>query len=104
MCVFLKKSAHFFVKEKDMNTRYADSDFVQIAKMMVERKLTVRQAAEIGGCSKSSFHLWIQRDLLGVDSYLYHEVKDLLDNNLKERHLRGGMATKAMYERKKMGA
>lgn len=87
-----------------MNTRYADSDFVQIAKMMVERKLTVRQAAEIGGCSKSSFHLWIQRDLLGVDSYLYHEVKDLLDNNLKERHLRGGRATKAMYERKKMGA
>lgn len=33
-----------------------------------------------------------------VDKVLYEEVRDVLDKNLRERHIRGGNATKRKYE------
>ena len=33
-----------------------------------------------------------------MDKVLYEEVRDVLDKNLRERHIRGGNATKRKYE------
>lgn len=81
--------------------KYSDADMVRGAKLMVENGFTVRKVADMIGVSKSTFHLWIQKELLEVDSFLYNEVEMVLRKNLAERHLRGGMSTKRMYESKK---
>ena len=71
---------------------------------MVENGWTVRKAAEFVGVSKSTFHLWIQKELAEVDTFLYHDVEEVLKKNLAERHLRGGMSTKKKYENEKKAA
>ncbi|MBD5632802.1 MAG: hypothetical protein HDP34_06180 [Clostridia bacterium] len=35
--------------------------------------------------------------LCGIDAELYSKVREVLDKNLSERHIRGGMATKNKY-------
>ncbi len=60
---------------------------------------TVRSAAAKFGVSKSTVHKDISERLPKCDPLLYRQVREVLDKNLRERHLRGGIATKARYER-----
>ena len=59
----------------------------------------MRACAKIRGVSKSTVHKDVTERLKLLDSDLYERVKKVLDVNLKERHLRGGSATKEKYER-----
>ncbi|MCM1295938.1 MAG: sporulation transcriptional regulator SpoIIID [Muribaculaceae bacterium] len=34
-----------------------------------------------------------------IDGKLYEGVREVLDKNLSERHIRGGLATRTKYER-----
>ncbi len=58
---------------------------------------TVRGAGEKFGVSKSTVHKDVTERLRDVDAQLYERVKEILDKNLSERHLRGGNATKEKY-------
>lgn len=58
---------------------------------------TVRAAAEHFGISKSGVHKDVTERLAEIDKGLYEEVRRVLDKNLAERHIRGGMATKRKY-------
>lgn len=58
---------------------------------------TVRSAAAEFSMSKSSIHKDMTERLKSVDPILYVKVRRVLDNNLEERHIRGGMATKRKY-------
>lgn len=58
---------------------------------------TVRAAAEHFGISKSSVHKDVTERLAEIDKSLYEDVRQVLDKNLSERHLRGGLATKHKY-------
>ena len=49
------------------------------------------------GVSKSTVHKDVSERLLKINSSLAHEVRQILDENKDERHLRGGMATKLKY-------
>ena len=60
---------------------------------------TVRATGEKFGVSKSTVHKDVTERLKLVDGELYLKVKEILDYNLSERHLRGGNATKEKYER-----
>ncbi len=62
---------------------------------------TVRECAHILGTSKSTVHKDVTERLREVDPELWKRVKQVLEVNLKERHLRGGDATKHKYEQKK---
>ena len=70
---------------------------VILATYLVENKATVRAAAAHFGISKSTVHKDVTQTLKQVNKPLYLQVKEILDINKKERHLRGGEATRRKY-------
>ena len=68
-----------------------------LASYIIENKTTVRSAAAHFGISKSTVHKDVTETLKRVNRPLYYEVKKVLDLNKKERHLRGGEATRKKY-------
>ena len=45
----------------------------------------------------TSVHKDVSERLLKINPSLAHEVREILDENKAERHIRGGMATKLKY-------
>lgn len=74
---------------------------VLLATYLVENKATVRAVAARFGISKSTVHKDITQNLKRVNRTLYEQAKEILDLNKKERHLRGGEATKQKYQKNK---
>lgn len=70
---------------------------VILGKYIVENQATVRQAAKVFHLSKSTIHKDVSFRLLQINPNLQAEVQKVLDKNKKERHIRGGMATKNKY-------
>lgn len=70
------------------------------AKMFLEKKTTVRGVAKILGISKSTIHKDFIERLEKIDFKLYGDVMKLLQYNKEVRHIRGGQATKKLYEEK----
>ena len=66
----------------------------QLAVYMIETGATVRSAARQFGISKSTVHKDLQQRLPKCDPALYMLVIKLLDENNRERHIRGGMANR----------
>ncbi|MBR5684460.1 MAG: sporulation transcriptional regulator SpoIIID [Ruminococcus sp.] len=71
---------------------------VMLGKFITENKATVRAAAKYFGISKSTVHKDVSERLRTDDPELYAKVKDILEINKQERHIRGGLATKRKYE------
>lgn len=71
------------------------------AHYIVDNNATIRQTAKAFNYSKSLVHNDVSNKLKNVNFDLYIETKRVLDKNFKERHLRGGEATKQKYLRKK---
>ena len=69
-----------------------------LAVYIIENKSTVRAAAARFGISKSTVHKDITERLSKVNPALYRQVRELLDLNKAERHIRGGMATRRKYK------
>ncbi len=74
---------------------------VMVAEYIVEKNATVRQAAKTFGISKSTVHKDITDRLGAVNKTLAEQAREVLDRNKSERHIRGGMATKKMYDSKR---
>jgi len=70
----------------------------ELATYIIENKSTVRAAAKKFGISKSTVHKDLSERLKLYNNTLYLAVKEVLDENKAERHLRGGMATKRKYK------
>jgi putative DeoR family transcriptional regulator (stage III sporulation protein D) len=58
---------------------------------------TVRKTARVFLYSKSTVHKDVTDRLYSLDKELYSKVRLVLEKNLKERHIRGGIATKNKY-------
>jgi putative DeoR family transcriptional regulator (stage III sporulation protein D) len=71
---------------------------VRFAKHIINSGDTIRAVARVFGVSKSTVHRDITKILKRNNPSLYKEVSAVLEKNKKERHLRGGAATKAKYE------
>ena len=65
---------------------------------------TVRETAGRFGISKSTVHKDMTQKLPHYDPAMFAAVRNVLEENKAERHLRGGEATKQKYLRKKNGA
>lgn len=76
-----------------------DARACQIAVYMIETGGTVRSAAQKFGISKSTVHKDLSEKLPNAAPLLYRQVRELLDRNKSERHIRGGMATKAKFRK-----
>lgn len=74
---------------------------VKIAHYIIETKDTVRGAATKFGVSKSTVHKDVSDRLIKINHNLAIQVREILDENKAERHLRGGMATKLKYMKNK---
>lgn len=72
---------------------------VAAAEYIIGNKATVRSAARRFGVSKSTVHKDVSERLSRISPPLFAEVKAVLEQNKRERHLRGGEATKQKYER-----
>ena len=70
---------------------------VELAHYIIESKDTVRGAAKKYGISKSTVHKDVSERLKKINPGLAKEVREVLDENKAERHIRGGMATKLKY-------
>ena len=69
-----------------------------LAVYIIENRATVRSAARQFGISKSTVHKYLTERLEKVNPGLYRQVRQLLDINKAERHIRGGMATRRKYK------
>ena len=72
-----------------------------LAVYMIETGATVRIAAKRFGLSKSTVHKDLSQRLPKYNRALYTQVRRILDQNKAQRHIRGGMATRAKYKKNK---
>ena len=69
-----------------------------LAVYVIETGATVRAAAQHFGISKSTVHKDLQERLPQHHADLYAQVRQILDRNKQERHIRGGLATRQKYK------
>ena len=79
---------------EDLEQRACD-----LAVYMIENRATVRAAAKQFGISKSTVHKDLTERLARCNHGLYLQVKDILEVNKAERHIRGGIATRNKYKK-----
>ena len=70
----------------------------QLALYLIENRATVRAAAGKFGVSKSTVHKDLSERLPAYNRALYLQVKEVLDENKAQRHIRGGLATRRKYK------
>lgn len=68
-----------------------------LGEYIIENKATVRAAAKKFHISKSTVHKDVSDRLQTVNPQLYSEVRQILDINKAQRHIRGGIATRQKY-------
>ncbi len=76
---------------------YVDVRAVELGKYIVSHKATVRNAAKEFGISKSTVHADVTVRLKRLNPQLFCEVREILNVNKEERHIRGGIATREKY-------
>ena len=69
-----------------------------LAVYLIETGATVRAAAQHFGISKSTVHKDLSTRLPGINRALYQQVREVLERNKQERHIRGGLATRRKYK------
>lgn len=77
---------------------YIRQRVLDISKHIIKSSATVRQTATVFGVSKSTVHKDVTERLPIINEQLANEVRQILDLNKAERHLRGGEATRKKYK------
>ena len=70
-----------------------------LGEYIIDTGATVRATAKVFKVSKSTVHKDVSERLKIEEPELYLQVKEVLEKNKSERHIRGGMATKAKYKK-----
>ncbi len=76
---------------------YIEQRVLSISKYIIESGSTVRKAADVFKVSKSTVHKDVSERLEKIDLAIWEQVKNILDKNKAERHIRGGISTKMKY-------
>ena len=69
-----------------------------LALYLIENRTTVRAAAKKFGIRKSTVHKDLSERLPVYNRTLYLQVKEILEENKAQRHIRGGLATRRKYK------
>lgn len=77
---------------------YMEQRAINIANYIIESGATVRQTALVFKVSKSTVHKDVAERLEKINKSIWEQVKNILDKNKAERHIRGGLATKLKYK------
>ncbi len=78
-----------------------DERACELAVYMIQTGATIRAAAKHFGISKSTVHKDLSQRLQRYNKSLYLQVRQVLDTNKAQRHIRGGMATREKYRKNK---
>ena len=76
---------------------YIEERAIKCAEYIVETGCTVRACSAHFSISKSTVHKDVSERLKYIDWNLYEQTRKVLNQNLSERHIRGGIATKEKY-------
>lgn len=88
------------LQNMSISSRTIDERAINLAQYIIDSKDTVRGAAKKFCISKSTVHKDITERLVKINPALAKEVRQILEENKAERHIRGGMATKLKYMKK----
>lgn len=69
-----------------------------LGEYIIDTGATVRATAKKFKVSKSTVHKDVTERLKRYDPNLWASVKEVLEQNKSERHIRGGMATRRKYK------
>ena len=76
---------------------YIEERAIKCAEYIVETGCTVRACSAHFCISKSTVHKDVSERLKYIDNELFEQVRKVLEVNLSERHIRGGIATREKY-------
>ena len=76
---------------------YIEERVLELARYIIDTGATVRSTAAKFRISKATVHKDITERLREINPGLAAEVKEVLENNKAERHIRGGLATREKY-------
>lgn len=77
---------------------YIERRVYRICDHLLETGCTVRSAAREFRISKSTVHKDLTERITELNPEIARQVKEILDHNLSERHIRGGEATRKKYQ------
>ncbi len=80
---------------------YIEERVLSLAEYIINTNATVRSAAKQFKVSKSTVHKDVTERLMEISPSLAAEVKQVLEVNKAERHIRGGLATREKYHHEK---
>ena len=78
-----------------------DSISIFITELILTKNCTIRQCSEELGYSKSYVHKFIHTYIYNNHPDLYKEIKKVLDEHNKIKHINGGNATKLLWEKRR---
>ena len=74
---------------------------LEVADYIIATKNTIRETAKKFKKSKSTIHKDLQERLKQVDMEKYNLIKEILNEHLETRHIKGGESTRQLFLRKK---
>ena len=78
---------------------YIEERAKKCAEYIVATGCTVRACSAHFSISKSTVHKDVSERLKYIDEELYERTREVLELNLSERHIRGGIATQKKYKK-----
>lgn len=78
---------------------YIEERAKKCAEYIVATGCTVRACSAHFAISKSTVHKDVSERLRYIDEDLYERTREVLELNLSERHIRGGIATQKKYKK-----
>ena len=74
---------------------------INVADHIIATKDTIRETAKKFKISKSTIHKDLQERLTQIDNKKYNIIKEILNEHLETRHIKGGESTRQLFLRKK---
>jgi putative DeoR family transcriptional regulator (stage III sporulation protein D) len=74
---------------------------IEVADYIINTKDTIRQTAKKFNISKSTVHKDLQERLSQIDIIKYNIIKEILNEHLETRHIKGGESTRQLFLRKR---
>jgi putative DeoR family transcriptional regulator (stage III sporulation protein D) len=78
---------------------YIEERVIKCAEYIVTTGCTVRACSAHFSISKSTVHKDVTERLYYLNADLFESVRKILNFNLSERHIRGGIATRTKYKK-----
>lgn len=74
---------------------------IEVANHIIDTKDTIRETAKKFNISKSTVHKDLQERLSQIDVSKYNTVKQIMNEHIETRHIKGGESTRQLFLKKR---